>query len=841
MGAVWKARDKRLDRLVALKVLPAGVFADADLKQRFAQEARAASALNHPHIITIYEIGESDGIDFIAMEFVSGKALDQLIPRRGLRLSEALKYSIEIADALAAAHAARIVHRDLKPSNVMVSENGTVKVLDFGLAKPAEMGATSEFQRTETIVVRPDTGEGVILGTVSYMSPEQAQGKKLDTRSDIFAFGSVLYEMLTGRRAFQGDSKMSTLAAILNREPEPVGEDIPPELARILQRCLRKEPERRAQGIADLKLALEELKEEIQTGKAAPQAGNSRKRAWAGILILLLALAGAAYWLTHEKRQAPAPLQVAPLTTYPGYEDSGSLSPDGNQVAFSWNGGEGDNYDVYVKLIGSGRPLRLTTDPADDIGPAWSPDGRSIAFVRPHNGGKAEVVLIPALGGSERPVAEFPNGASRPCWSPDGRWLVVSAKEPPAKLPAVFLVSVETGEKRQLTFPPVTASIRGDETGAISPDKRTLAFVRTIASTAADIYLVSLAGDLTATGEPRRLSSDNRDIAGIAWSADNREIIFSSNRGGARALWQIAVSGGEPRRIAVGENGLNPSISAKGDRLVYTRPYSDQNIWRVNLSGPRQPPAQFIASTRMEEGAQYSPDGKRIAFVSDRSGNEEVWVCDVDSSNPVQLVFMGRSGSPHWSPDSQRIAFGSDVDGHTQIFTVNARGGQPQRITTSGSNDALPSWSHDGKWIYFNSNRSGRGQVWKVPVNGGEPVQITQQGGFAPLESEDGQTIYYCQRSGPGPLMKVPANGGEETQILDTIRYRGFAVTRAGIYFTIGRELRYLSVATGKSNPILTSEKPVTDGLSVSPDGHWLLYTQVNRGGSDLMLVENFR
>ena len=263
MGVVWKARDTRLDRFVALKVLPAEKMGEPERERRFVQEARAASALNHPNIITIYDIDRADDASFIAMEFVHGKALDQLIPRKGLRLNEALKYATQIADALSAAHAAGIVHRDLKPGNVMVNENGNVKVLDFGLAKLTEQGAGGEFTRTETIAQSAKTEEGKIVGTVSYMSPEQAEGKKVDARSDIFAFGALLYEMLTGRRAFQGDSKLSTLAAILNNEPEPVEQvvsGIPREVTRIVQRCLRKDPQRRAQGMADVKLALEELR-----------------------------------------------------------------------------------------------------------------------------------------------------------------------------------------------------------------------------------------------------------------------------------------------------------------------------------------------------------------------------------------------------------------------------------------------------------------------------------------------------------------------------------------------------------------------------------------------------
>src|SRR5947207_1955933 len=291
MGIVYKALDMHLDRLVAIKVLPPEKVADAERKRRFVQEAKAASALNHPNIITIYDIASENGIDFIAMEYVPGKALNQLIMRKGLPVGEALKYAVQIADALAAAHAAGIIHRDLKPGNVMVSgaseRSGFVKVLDFGLAKLSDKVESTEREFTETIRQdnAPATGEGTIVGTVSYMSPEQAEGKEVDARSDIFSFGALLYEMVTGRRAFQGDSKLSTLSAILREEPKPasqVVEGLPRELERIIARCLRKSPERRFQAMPDLKVALEELKEESDSGtlSAAPVTVRRGNRRW---------------------------------------------------------------------------------------------------------------------------------------------------------------------------------------------------------------------------------------------------------------------------------------------------------------------------------------------------------------------------------------------------------------------------------------------------------------------------------------------------------------------------------------------------------------------------------
>src|SRR5271157_141630 len=331
MGVVWKARDTRLDRFVALKVLPAAMTGDPERKRRFVQEAKAASALNHPNIITIYEIDQAEGVDFIAMEFVPGKSLQQLITRKRLEPNEALNYAIQLAGALAAAHAAGIVHRDLKPGNIMVNESGSVKVLDFGLAKLTEPGGAGEPDLTRTIAEAPMTFEGMIAGTPSYMSPEQAQGKKLDGRTDIFSFGSVLYELVTGRRPFVGDSTTAVLSAIVRDQPKPAADTapgVPRALDRIVARCLQKDPGQRYQHAGDLKIDLQQVREDLVSGGAAerermPGRRSTGRRRWLlAAAAACVAMAFGVGWGLHDPAAAPPPWQLTRLTTDAGLSDA---------------------------------------------------------------------------------------------------------------------------------------------------------------------------------------------------------------------------------------------------------------------------------------------------------------------------------------------------------------------------------------------------------------------------------------------------------------------------------------------------------------------------------------
>jgi eukaryotic-like serine/threonine-protein kinase len=869
MGVVYKARDIQLNRTVAAKVLPPDKIADPARRERFVREARAASALNHPNIVAIYDIRSEEGVDFIVMEFVEGRTLDEAIPAKGMRVGAALKCAVQIADALARAHGAGILHRDIKPSNVMITGEGRVKILDFGLAKLADPVESSPDAPTMT---RPLTEEGVVVGTASYMSPEQAEGREVDARSDIFSFGTVLYEMLTGRKPFGGDSWLAILTHILREDPTPPCQlvpEIPPELEKAVLRCLRKDPARRYQTMADLKVALEDLETESASGPqaavvSAKAPSSWRSWVWAAAALVLVAAAFFA-WRARRAPTSAEPLRAIALTTLPGFEFYPSFSPDGDDVAFTWTEPKQDNPDIYVQRIGSGSPLRLTTDPLNDYNPVWSPDGRWIAFLRsqpraPSGLRSRELRLIPSLGGPERKLADIRSqdfaGGLYPdavylAWSPDSSSLVVTNSPGEGQPDALFVVSLETGERRRLTNP--RSPVLADTSPAVSPDGRSLAFLRRTSWGSGELHRLPLGKGLTAAGEPERLTPAELRADYPAWMPDGKEIIFAAKG----SLWRLAVAGeNEPTRIPyVGEDGSMPAISrsqpGKPARLAYVRSFADGNIWRIETSTPGAPassaPVMAISSSKPEYHVEFSPDGRRVAFISTRSGDPEIWLSDPDGSNAVQLTSMGArdTNCPHWSPDGQLIAFSSTLEGEFDVYVVPAAGGKPRRLTSHPAVDLNPRFSRDGKRIYFSSMRSGDYRIWKMPAAGGDAVQVTPNQGSGAYESPDGSNLYYLTFSVVSPVWRLPTSGGEPVQVLDGVVWFNFWLLEKGAYYIdrLGDETRlgYLDFVTGKSSTVARNLGQVTAGLTASPDGRTILFTRVDSSADDLMLVENFR
>jgi eukaryotic-like serine/threonine-protein kinase len=862
MGEVYRARDLRLGREVAIKVLPHDRVADESRRQRFIQEAKAASALNHPHIVTIHEIESADGRDFLVMEYVRGKSLDALIPRQGMRLNEALRIAIAVADAVAAAHARGIIHRDLKPANVMVGTDGSVKVLDFGLAKLRDTESTPEGE-THTQLADPGLSmPGTIAGTAAYMSPEQASGAPVDTRSDVFSFGTLLYEMVTGRRPFGGASSAEILAGVLKEQPRAPSDlvrDMPKELERIILRCLRKQPGRRFQHMADVRIELQEVKEESDSQALAPASavtprGLRRRRAlWAalGLVVAVTAVAATLWRLRHPALPSPTLVQL----TSERWAGAGSLSPDGTQVAYASAGNDGANWDIWLKIVGEVEARRLTTDAMNDAYPAWSPDGTRIAFLRLFAGYPTmpmgfdgTVHLVSPLGGPERRLSGLPVQLQI-AWSPDGRWLAAakarSGSDPPG---GIHFISVASGEARAVTFPKPPAY---DVSPAFSPNGLQFAYGSCQGAEnwpVCDVFLVSLDATLRPQGDARALTREHSlIITGLAWTRDGHAIVYSTPLG----LFRVAADGGaRPERLELADNGSFPSTAGSRDRLVFTRRPADQDIYRLDLGGA---PVALVNSTFSEWNPRFSRDGRRIAFESSPNGEgSEIWVAGADGSHPTRLTRgPGRhQGSPNWSPDGQVVVFDSRAEnGHVDIWTIGADGSGLHRITDDPADEMVPAFSRDGRFIYFTSNRAGREEVWRVASAGGAPEQVTHEGGISADESFDGRRLYYM-RDPNGMLLSRPTAGGDERMIRPCVRFSAWTVAPRGlVYEACGtsdaarssrHDVRYWDAATGKDRFVTTLETDQIAGLSVTPDGRALVYGYA-RATSNLMLMENFR
>jgi len=848
MGEVYRARDPRLNREVAIKVLPADRVGDEDRRRRFVQEAHAASALNHPHIVTIHEIESANRHDFIVMEYVRGKSLDALIPRHGMRLGEVLRIAIPVADALAAAHARGIIHRDLKPANVMVGADGAVKVLDFGLAKLSGSDDADDDHLTHT-ADRGLSAPGTIAGTAAYMSPEQATGGRVDARSDIFSFGALLYEMVTGQRAFAATSTADTLSAVIRAQPKAptaVVAGLPSDLEKVILRCLRKDPERRFQHIDDVKVALQEIKEESESG-SVPTPSTSRRQIGRRIaiaaVVFMAAVTGWLVWRPPEPKLSPP--RLMPVTTLAGREDWPTFSPDGDQVAFQWTGENSDNTDIYVTIVGSTETHRLTTDPAVDYAPSWSPDGRQIAFQR-ETGSARRIYLISALGGADSKLSDFAvSSASRPAWTPDSRYVAVGRDPRTAgnDSAGIYLIPVQGGEPRAVTRP---THLSYDFSPAFSPDSRRLAYASCLRTgteldsavgwdSGCQVHLVGLDSTFTVTSPTRTLtSSPVASVNSLTWSRDGKSVIFSAVDG----LFRVDVDAKlPPERIEMaGPNAAHPATVSSRYRLAFSNRVVEIHVYRFDPGRPSRP---LVASSSWENDPQFSRDGRHIAFMSRRSGGLEIWVADADGTGAHQLTHSPGQwqGSPHWSADGRTIAFDAKAsDGQWHIWTIDTAGGAPRQITRGAGNQNVPTWSRDGQWIYFSgADSEGRHRnIWRVPALGGTPEQVTHNGsGYLACELADGKSLLYQAKASDSALLLMPVGGGSSREVVPCAKTAAFDVSASGIFYVAcdseaGASLHVKDPVTGRDKVLGTLEnfpsQPWPVSFAVSPDGTAILY-----------------
>jgi Tol biopolymer transport system component len=782
MGEVYRAQDTRLHRTVAIKILTAYADAQPTHRQRFEREARVVSSLSHPHVCVLHDIGEQDGLPFLVMEYLEGETLAGRLMRGPLPLLEGLRYAIEIAGALDHAHRRGIVHRDLKPSNIMITRSGT-KLLDFGLAKPragdviatGSSGAEPSFTRTRTL-----TAQGTILGTLQYMAPEQLHGHDTDVRTDIFAFGAVVYEMLTGRQAFSGESQASVIAAILERNPEPlatVQPIAPPLLDRVVTRCLAKDPDERWQTASDLKQALQWVADgSTQTGMPPLEASRPTRR-WmiaAGSLIALLGVAAivAALWLFPAAPNYAA-YRWTPLATESGYQGSPAWSPDGVTLAYV---AETEGVvQIFTRMLSSTMPAQITKSGFDCRDPFWSPKGDRIFYISAARD-KEGVYSVSAAGGTPEPVMEDVIAAAI---SPDGRTLAFFREEgsPGAGRQSFWLASLPGGEPRRYAglasdrftdavvhFSPSGLSIgilgwkyQEKDTGTVPPRA---------------FWIVPLPD-----GVPRQVLSDlPPGWPSFSWLPDNRHIVGTINRPPSGThLWLLDTQGSRVHPVTIGVvNESAPAVSPDGDKVAFNSEQADYDLAEISLDG--SPLKTLLATSRNEMDPAWSTAGDQYAFVTDRAGNQQIWLRSRQGGQHLwterplvtQKDFEGGQTylltAPAFSPDGQQLAY-SHYGTHSSIWISRLDGSQPIKLVAGdgGLYEDAPTWSPDGNWIAYVGVSATRFTLAKVQ-KGGQPNVIKDEvtPSTRPQWSPDGLWIA-CDT--PQGLTLVAADGRGERVI----------------------------------------------------------------------------
>ena len=808
MGEVYLAEDVRLGRKVALKFLPASYSNDSERLRRFEREARAASALNHPNILTVHEVGQFDGRQFIATEFVEGETLRQRQLTRPLKLDEVLELAVQVTAALAAAHQAGIVHRDIKPENIMLRNDGYAKVVDFGLAKLTETARVISDTSAPTML-QTDTGTGVVMGTTAYMSPEQARGLQLDARTDIWSLGVVLYELLSGTMPFKGDTPSDLIVSILERDPSPILSTrlVPSELDWIVRKALRKDREERYQTARELLGDLRNVKKQLEfnaqlersavpdsvsaapatnaaetqflpgralstdeprpapTGgvttehlsQALPARGKSvRMLALIGILLVLGVTAILSYkWLTSR----PASFSTMRITrlTNSGKAIDAALSPDGKYLVYTLS--DAGKQSLWIRQVSSANDKEIVpAAPVGFFGATFSPDGNDLYYAIKSNLDAGTLYRIPAFGGTPVKILERIDGPVS--FSPDAKqFVLVRANYPNLGESAVLISNIDGTAERILavrkapeSFAPIFF------TGpAWSPDGKLIAATVSKAGVGSQILTISISD-----GVETSLTNEPWNFAGrVAWLPDMTGLlVIAGDSPGAAQIWQLLYPSGEKRPVT---NDLSVyrslSLASDGQRFSTIQSSGLVNIF-IAPDGDAQKANQlptgnvgFFTSTG--NSVSWSPDG-RIVFVSNESGMLDVWIMNADGTNRRQLTANARyNTNPAVSPDGKLIVFSSNRTGKRQIWRMDIDGANPRRLT-DGVTDAAPAISADGQWVFYSSLFAGKPTLWKVNINGGESAQVTDRVAVAPSISPDGKLIAYLYPEAPDPL--VPPN-----------------------------------------------------------------------------------
>ena len=742
MGEVYRARDTRLNRDVALKVLLEAFAGDAERLTRMRREAQVLASLNHPNIAAIYGFEDSGATHALVMELLEGPTLGERIQQGAIPLAEALPIANQIAEALECAHERGIVHRDLKPANIKITNSDTVKILDFGLAKAIEGDPACIDISSSPTITRMATQAGIILGTAPYMSPEQAKGKTVDRRTDIWAFGCVLYEMLTGKQAFAGETVTDTLAAILRSEPDwsQLPSATPAHVRVLLRGCLQKDPRQRLRDIGDARVSLEEVlagSPESYSTAGVPFPVTRHVVPWvlAGIVAGAF-ITGLAMWKFGPASEPRGAMHFSAVTNFAGVQVQPALSPDGRSVAFVSN--RDGHYNIYVGLISGGGLVQVTNDANLKARPAWSPDGTTLAYAELNSSGLWDIWEVAALGGTPRRIIL---NTKDPAWSPDGHTL---AYENGAD--DTLWTAGSQGENAHQVLPAPGGIDRYTEP-RFSPDGSRIAFIVKSQGPGGELAVLNMA-----SSKMHQLTHDGVMALSPAWSPDGRYIYFASSRGGTVNIWKIPVNGGEPEQITSGQgddSGLD--ISADGNRIVFSTWRTNTNIARTDLTAkPGQQSIKLLTTdlARNQVAPAYSRNGKYLAYFSNLKGveNESIWISDADGSNPIQLVRDDRINVfPLWTGYDQRVVYQSFQRGmlaESEYRSVSIIGGVPQSVLKHSVGDLFDIGS-DGRFLFLNSKNEAETfnpADNKTEILGAVPAH---QGDFPLRFSTDGRSVAY--------------------------------------------------------------------------------------------------
>ena len=809
MGRVYKATDTKIKEKVALKLIKPEIASDKNTIERFSNELKFARKIRHKNICQMFDLGEEQGAHYITMEYVSGQDLKGLIRQSGqLAIGTTISIAKQVCEGLAEAHRLGVVHRDLKPSNIMIDKEGSARIMDFGIAR--------------SLKAKGITGTDVMIGTPKYMSPEQVEGKEADQRSDIYSLGIILYEMVTGRVPFEGDTPFTIGVkhkSEIPKDPKELNVQIPDNLSHLILKCMEKEKDNRYQSAGEARSELENIEKGIPTpvsispkkeSKAAKidkikrregttssaQARGKIPKQWLIIGFTILTVATLLIIFSLQKPK-PSSLQVTgrviSLTISPGLEDKPTWSPDGKHIAYMSD--ENGNFDIYVMNVDTGQALNLTEDhTGDDTNPEWSPDGNRIAYFSERGGGG--IYHLSNIGGAPILVINIATTTYRKfstnmSWSPDGSNLVYT------NVSSLSIISVKGGKPEEIQLPPITRSRTNLFEPSWSPSGKRIAFTEPHDNNNLNSTIWTLTPD---GNNPIKITDGNSFSDNPVWSRDGRRLFFISDMGGgSNDIWWVPIEAsgkpsGSAKCLMPGVNVSSIALSPDGTRLVFCKVVRRSNIWSIpivdNHTFTLEEAEQVTFENHSITHLDVSPDGKWIAISSDRKGNADIWIMNKKTKELRQVTTSEASDTkPDWSPDGKNIVFKSDRNGNNDIFQKPVAGGITLQLTSHQKSDNEPKWSPKGDEIVFNSDRSGSYEIYVIPSSGGDPRRLTTEGySNEPVWSPDGSKIAFRSLgpTGEQEVFYVSSKGGKPIQLTN------LGVRRAIIPYHWSSDGRYI-------------------------------------------------